>query len=129
MSVPSVKTIKQIDWLDKLAEPDLAVTVVRQAMEWAEGAGAKPALKRYADEQGFTLAPRSYSGRVYRALEIMDAALETFGVESAAGRGGGIMYANTGEIYAPTVIFDEKSETWKVTSVGDLVESYPSRFR
>ena len=131
MSIPSVKTIRQIEWLDKLVDtdPDEAVTVVRQAMEWAETGAAKPTLKKYVQRWGLSLAPKSYHSRVRRALEIIDSVLEIFGVEELKGKGGSILYANTGETYATTVLYDMKSQNWRVSTWGDIVEANEYRFR
>jgi hypothetical protein len=123
---------------------DRAATIVRQAMEWAEyGGGGKPTLNEYVGHnfvaQDFGLWGewslddfRSYEDRVQAALKIMDGALETFGVEGFSGRSvyghDGLSYLNTGDTYTPTVIYDYKSGTWKITSWGDMVEAYPSRF-
>ena len=132
MSIPSVKTIRQIEWLDKLADtdPDEAVTVVRQAMEWAETGVVKPTLAAFIEAAEWPISGRfTRETRVRRALEIIDDVLETFGVEYAHGRGGGLLYANTGETYSTTIIYDMKTGNWRVTSWGDIVEANEYRFR
>ncbi len=139
MGIPTVKTIKQrIQWLDGLKLGDQAATICRQAMEYAETGEVGKTLEDYFETLPRTTLPlwfndrASYGERVDLAFSIMDYALETFGAESVQGRDmhgrDSFEYLNTGDAYTATVIYDNKTGTWKITSYGDLVEAYPSRF-
>lgn len=144
MGIPTIKTIKtHLEWLDKteLGE-DLAAIIVRQAMEWAEhGANEPPgaALEAYFDElpksvfRFFDLDDyRNYGERIRAAFQIMDVALETHGVEylePADYEAQGVDYLNTGDTYMATVVYDAKSQQWRITSWGDIVEANEYRFR
>ncbi len=134
--IPSRKTIlTRLDWLDKLERltPDQAATIVRQAMEYAEGEGIKPTLNQFTRDAGIRSNLRAGS-RVDRALHVMDVALETFGVEYIPSNEDtvysayGLAYLNTGDTYVPTVIYDHGKDKWEITSWGDIVEWDQERF-
>jgi hypothetical protein len=69
------------------------------------------------------------------AMFEIDKILKTHGVEYAAHKNDtyrnayGLLYCNTGDTYAMTVIWDHKRQNYCVSSIGDIVEkamsSYP----
>ena len=69
-------------------------------------------------------------------LHALNAEAETFGVEYIAHRDDGcrvgdqhgLEYLNTGDTYAPTIIFDHARGSWRVTSWGDIVEARPNHY-
>lgn len=69
-------------------------------------------------------------GYVYRVLRRADEALNGHGVEylTPSDGGNGVDYVNMGETYAPTLMFDYKTNRFVVSSWGDLVERQPRRF-
>jgi len=40
----------------------------------------------------------------------------------------GLVYVNMGDTYTPTVCYDTRKDKWFLSSWGDVVEAYPSRF-
>jgi len=146
MGIPTVKTIKaRLDWLDKteLGETK-AATIVRQAMEYAETGEVGKTLEAYYETiqlpgsygSGYSLEDYfTFNARLMPALLVMDAALETFGVEYARSRNDdgfskfyGIEYLNTGATYAATVTYDRGDDQWRITSWGAIVEADEARF-
>ena len=77
-------------------------------------------------------APRSAS--LSKAVYQIDALLETHGVESIRREECGgywgdtaALYANAGEAYAATVLYDVCADRFRVTSCGDWVEAQERR--
>jgi hypothetical protein len=144
VGVPTVKTIKKrLRWLDKTELGDRAATICRQAMEWAEGEDPKPTLQQFFEDSfspgevgiPYYLDDFDYrDDRIHRALLIMDAALETFGVEYIASsedtfsRAEGLKYLNTGDMDTPTIIYDRGKGRWEVLPWGNIVEYEWKRF-
>jgi hypothetical protein len=138
MGVPTRNTIIDgLNWLDKTDLGDKAATICRQAMQWAETGEAADTLERFFEKHrmpGSFASLDSYRGyydRVNVAFFLMDKALETFGKEYVPWKTRperGFAYLNTGDTYAPTIIFDFNTDTWRVASWGDLVESRPGRY-
>jgi len=132
--LPSLKTIlERLPWLDKLPmPPEASALLIRQAMEYAETGTIGDLFGAFIEQEG--MRPRIFQSRIHFALEAMNIALDTFGVDFVAPRRGdysaarGLEFLNTGETYTPTVIYDHGSKTWKITSWGDIVERYPNRF-
>jgi hypothetical protein len=135
--IPSRKTIlDRLDWLDKLRDltPEQAATIVRQAMEYAETGEMRPTLDKYVEDHRIGFLARAYSARSDTAMEIMDRALETSGIEyipsneDTSYSAYGLEYLNTGDTYTATVIYDRGEGKWMITSWGDVVESDDERF-
>lgn len=68
------------------------------------------------------------------ALEACNELLGTFGVEYLRSREDtirealGVDYLNTGETYAATLSYDNRTDLWRVCSLGSYVEAEPRRF-
>lgn len=61
-----------------------------------------------------------------RYVQIMTAinqVMRTHGIESFEHKGVEYSYANTGQTYTPTVIYNTLTKTYSVRSWGDIVES------
>jgi len=134
MGVPTRShIIDSLDWLDKTELGDEAATIARQAMQWAETGEAKPTFEQYFYDLTHDIPGRfgyadlddlrEYTRRVQVALQVMDAAFETFGVEFVEKkRGSGFSYLNTGDSYGATIVFDWEKETWGIGSWAARVE-------
>lgn len=67
-------------------------------------------------------------------LTVCDAIMRTHGVEYISHKDDtfresyGLSYCNTGDTYAPTLVYDHSRGTYRVTSWGDIVERYPNRY-
>lgn len=74
--------------------------------------------------------PRADSPEV-RMLAI-DAVLGTFGTEAIWGESSCTRpvaeYCNTGDTYAPTVLYDYMAGRYRLTTMGDYVERYSDRY-
>ena len=115
MNLPSVKTLQARLFISR----DKA-RAVRAAMEHY----------RRGDYDNSNAHP---SFAVYEVMQDIDKILETCGVEYIHGSGNdsmqGLYYCNTGDTYKTTVVFDEKTERFRVSSWGDIVEKQERRFR
>lgn len=102
--VPSVATLRRIEWLNKLhAEPSKTIREARRVL--------------------------TTSTSVYRAMRALDELLETHGVEAIRNRNGHAVaeYLNTGDTYTTTILYDHTTRSFRVTSMGDWVEHYERR--
>jgi len=63
-------------------------------------------------------------------LSAMDETFETFGVEPLRNRDGDCVaeYLNTGDSYAPTILFLHETRAFRVSSWGDFVETNERRY-
>lgn len=59
----------------------------------------------------------------------VDKALANHGLEYIRDASGAVIaaYSNSGDTYAPTIIFDYASGNYRLTTVGDYVETYERR--
>jgi hypothetical protein len=99
--VPSTKTLRGIEWLNKLhTEPSKAAREARRILTTA--------------------------GSVGRAMRYLNELLETYGVEAIRDRNGHAVaeYLNTGETYTTTILYDHTTRSFRVTTMGDWVEGY-----
>jgi hypothetical protein len=75
----------------------------------------------------------SHMWRVTMALHAIDRVLGTLGVEPlgpiAMREGPPYQYCDTGDAYAPTLIYTRATDTIRIGCWGDLVEAHPRRFR
>jgi hypothetical protein len=62
-------------------------------------------------------------------MQYIDDALENHGVEYVRDADGEAIaaYSNSGDTYAPTIIRDYRTNTYKLTTLGDFVEQYEKR--
>lgn len=62
-------------------------------------------------------------------LASIDRLLENHGVECIHDRNGYIVatYSNSGETYAPTLLYVFESDSYRLTTLGDFVESWEKR--
>ena len=76
-----------------------------------------------------TSAIGNYSQRVDRAMRRANDSLRGFGIEYAAitAAGRGFEYVNMGDVYAATLIYDNETGRFHVTSYGDMVEELERR--
>ncbi len=116
MNYPSIKTI-----MTRLAEPLQKQTILSPK----RAAVLIRAYMMSADD------PK----RVDTALDAIDQILGGYGVEVLSDNqwdnyyaNAGVLYANMGDTYAPTVCYDTREDCWMVCSWGDLVEKNPGRF-
>lgn len=139
MGIPSLKTIKR-----DLRVEGKDATVIRQAMEWADGDDPKSTLEKYYEAQVYSAGQglyqnldyydRRYTDRIRAALTIIDAVLDTHGVEYIQSnqdtfhRAEGLSYANTGDTYGTTVIYDHSTDRWHIGDWGSFVEYDEKRF-
>ena len=139
MGIPSLETIKR-----DLGVEGKGATVIRQAMEWAEGDDPKPTLERYYENEVYSAGQglyhdlsyydRNYSDRVRAALTIIDRVLDTHGVEYIQSNqdtfhdAEGLSYANTGDTYGTTVVYDHSEGRWHIGDWGSFVEYDETRF-
>lgn len=67
------------------------------------------------------------SGRV--AMREIDTLLANHGVEYIADKHGNTVarYSNSGDTYAPTILYAPETHTYRLTTVGDFVEAYERR--
>lgn len=69
--------------------------------------------------------------RPERTMKAIDRLLGNYGVEHipvTRGGGNGLLYSNTGESYATTILYDMDSHAFRLSSWGDVVER-DRRFR
>lgn len=121
MRAPSVKTLlTRLHWIDEkqaatvrgLIRGDIEPETIPQTAAWLRECYSRPR-------------------RSELTMHAINAVLECHGVESIddgrtyCGRylAPRAVYCNTGETYAPTVIYDYRTGTYKVQSLGDFVES------
>jgi hypothetical protein len=110
MRCPSLKTLRAMPGLDKLADPDGSARAVRVAMLKCAGG---------------VLSPMG-------AMIEIDKALDGFGVvEVSRDRNSGraalytprFFYSNQGDTYTTTIVFYVPTRSFRVTSWGDVVEA------
>lgn len=67
-----------------------------------------------------------------RLLRALDEIAETYGVEAifenSSRMSPAFEYLNTGDPYAPTLIYDHDTNRFRVTSWGDIVERHPNKY-
>lgn len=105
--------------------------IMHEAMAFANTKKIGPNLATFAEKKGIDLLPiyrDELSDRIRTALEVMDKAFGTCGVEYLRVRDdvyceNGVDYLNTGETYEPTICYDWKNGCWRCCSWGDLVEN------
>ena len=136
MGIPTVKRIAKELGIDRSD-----ARIIREAMEWAEYDEASTRLRTYYRNEVYSLNSGLYHdlddyrfGDVHVALQIIDRVLDTHGVEYIASndddytRGRGIDYANTGDAYGWTVMYDYDKHRWLLGSWGNEVEADEKRF-
>ena len=122
MTYPSVKTIKSIEWLDKVGDPNAIAKTIRKVLEFDHcglmehlGSNLNISIPHYVEH--------------YSLIELklwgINHVLQTHGVESIQGdsyRYPDFSYCNTGETYASTVCYDYTRDKFIVTSYADWIE-------
>lgn len=107
-NLPSIKTLSLV-FGDKAKEARRILEMTREELR-NHPAGAKRINECYHH-------PKWYDVR----LHVLDSLGETFGLESAEHRSGAYAdYLNTGETYAPTIIYWQGR--YRVQSLGNLIE-------
>jgi hypothetical protein len=120
MSYPSVKTIKSIEWLDKVGDPTAIAKQIRKVMEcfhhdWL--------LEHVLSNLSLDLPNHMYrSSLLHLQLWTIDRLLDCHGLEMIGSTSDGLEYCNTGDTYMSTVGYDYKKGKFVVTSYGDWVE-------
>jgi hypothetical protein len=64
-----------------------------------------------------------------RKMQAVDRALRGFGVEYIRDASGAAIasYSNSGDTYAPTILRDYRTGNYRLTTLGDFVETYERR--
>lgn len=64
-----------------------------------------------------------------KGLEAIDKLLDNHGVEYVYNRNGAAVcrYSNSGDTYAPTILYVYETGTYRLTTLGDFVETYERR--
>lgn len=64
-----------------------------------------------------------------KGMTPIDRYLENHGVEAITDKNGGVVawYSNSGDCYAPTILYVVETGTYRLTAVGDFVEAYERR--
>jgi len=119
ISYPSVKTIKSIEWLDKVGDPTAIAKQVRGLMDGSIDPLTVESTKEWCD--------RCYNwpGKLDQKLHAINAVLDLHGTEAIFGNSSTMPdfeYCNTGDTYMSTVGYDYKKGKFVVTSYGDWVE-------
>jgi len=67
--------------------------------------------------------------QLHGSLDTIDKLLENYGVEYIHDKNGNAVaeYSNSGDCYNPTILYVIDSETYRLTTVGDFVESWERR--
>lgn len=120
MNIPTTKTIKErLDWLDKTDDPDILAPKVRKELEKLK---PKHKFNRPSDD------------RIMRIFNNLNTMLECHGVEYIRHRNDdqygayGLTYLNTGDSYVATIIYNHKTDTIAVCSIGDIVEKHMNEY-
>jgi hypothetical protein len=72
--------------------------------------------------------------KVELMFAILDSMLHTCGVAYIAHKDDdeyealGLSYLNTGDSYAPTIVYDHKDDEWMIISWGDIIEERPNSY-
>lgn len=122
MSYPSVKTIKSIEWLDKVGDLTAIAKQIRKVMEFSQ---CDPLIDYAIDTLELNLPNHVYRyNPVSLQLWVIDNILQCHGVEGIANHSGSVHleYCNTGETYSSTVAYDYRKGKFVITSWGDWVE-------
>lgn len=138
MGIPSVARIAERLFDDKTEffPGEGSPAVVRQAMQWAETEEVGEALQLFAwahPELNWKSRVREYGRRVDLALRVIDLSLGTFGVEYVANADTahgdeGLSYANAGDPYWETILYDHRTGRWLLDGLGEHVERNEARF-
>lgn len=93
-----------------------------------------PSLRSLTD--AFPTVPVENLGKIRRSIQRgevrmrrIDALLENHGVEVISDKDGGIVaeYSNSGDSYASTILYVIETDSFRLTTVGDFVETYERR--
>lgn len=112
MRFPSLKTLEQI-------------TTPEKAIELRELAQKKRKIRDYKVVSEWCKSCYHQPSYIERFLCAADEILETFGVEYIEVEGSSravYAYCNTGDAYAPTLIYSYETGAFSVRSWGDIVE-------
>ena len=123
MSIPSVKTIKSIEWLDKVGDPTAIAKKIRKVMEFDHcdwllehiGSNLNISIPYYVERYNL----------IELKLWVIDQMLDCYGVEAIMGDSYSkpdLAYCNTGDTYASTVAYDYTRDKFVVTSWGNWIE-------
>jgi hypothetical protein len=120
MTYPSVKTIKSIEWLDKVGDPTAIAKQVRGLMD-----GSIDPMTVEATEQWVNQC-HNMPSKIELKMSAINAVLECHGTEALFNVNGDVWpdfeYCNTGDTYVSTVGYDYKKGKFVITSYGDWVE-------
>lgn len=134
MPYPSVKTISQIDYLDRVHTCDRSknALIIRKILdgrldplEYIESCQDNPDL---SGSHWITFKIPNYVyryGEVSKKLWAIDQILECHGIEGISKRSSGCIhleYCNTGDTYQWTVCYDYTRDKFVITSYGDWIE-------
>ena len=131
MTYPSVKTIKTIEYLDRVhgCNADYTALVIRKILdgrldplEYIESCQSN---KDVSGAHWITFDIPDYVYRynsTERKLWAIDQILECHGVEYIQGDSLDLAYCNTGDTYASTVCYDYTRDKFVITSYGDWIE-------
>jgi hypothetical protein len=126
MTIPSVKTIASIEWLDKVGDPTAIAKQIRKVMEFYK---TDDLLAHCEDDLDLDWRTGNYVWR-YNLIElqlwVIDKLLDCHGVECIQKQYGSqdvvMEYCNTGQSDSSTVAYDYKKRKFLVTSWGQWVE-------
>lgn len=64
-----------------------------------------------------------------KGINVIDKILENHGVEYVNNKHGHVIasYSNSGDTYAPTILFVWSNHAYRLTTLGDFVENYEKR--
>ena len=125
MTIPSVKTIKSIEWLSHIDDSTAIAKKIRKVMEFRD----HDDLVDYVISTLEIDLP-SYmmlrSTLVHLQLWTIDRVLECHGIECIQRQDGSqgvvLEYCNTGDTYMSTVAYDHIKSKFLVTSYGQWIE-------
>lgn len=118
MSYPSVKTIKSIEWLDKVGDPTAIAKQVRGLMD-----GSIDPMTIVATEQWYNMP-----SKIELKMSAINTILECHGTEAIWINGHSssaypdFEYCNVGDTYDTTVGYDYIKGKFVVTSYGRWIE-------
>jgi hypothetical protein len=132
VTIPSVKTIKSIDYLDRVhgCDRDKTALVIRKILddrldplEYIESCQDKDISGAHWITFDIPYYVERYS-KIEQKLWAINQILECHGVEGINNHSGhtDLAYCNTGETYDNTVCYDYRKDKFVITSYGDWVE-------
>jgi len=117
MTIPSVKTISKIEWLDKVGDPTEIAKRIRGLMDGSIDPLTVEATKQWVKRR------YNIPSTIALKMSAINAILECYGREGLFNSGRlDFEYCDTGDTYASTVAYDYTRDKFVITSYGDWVD-------